>query len=60
METEMVTEFRRVFRRVICKSLNYYDLEMRFVSEIWKQKGSVMVGFQKQYTWRLDTCFLSN
>lgn len=47
METKMVAEFRRVFWRVICKLLNYYDLEMRFVSEIWKQKGSVMVGFQK-------------
>ena len=60
METEMETEFRRVFRRVICKLLNYYDLEVGFGRRIWKQMGFVMVGFQKQYTWRLDTCFLSN
>ena len=56
----METEFRRVFRRVICKLLNYYDLEVGFGRRIWKQMGFVMVGFQKQYTWRLDTCFLSN
>ena len=54
METGMVAEFRRV----ICKLLNYYDLEVGFGRRIWKQMGFVMVGFWKCYTERLDTCFL--